>query len=115
MNSTLMMFKIDCLVYEISNLRVTDSVAVVNGQQWVMVFRGASGDIGGANNIFTLWNSFGTSGENVPCAISIGSRCSTHYKNKLVDNWNKMIIHKVNKRALSCFLHNKMYMHLPLF
>lgn len=75
-------------------------VAVVNGQQWVMVFRGASGDIGGANNIFTLWNSFGTSGENVPCANIVGSRCNTHYKNKLVENWNKMIIHKVSKRAM---------------
>lgn len=75
-------------------------MAVVNGQQWIMVFRGASGDIGGANNIFKLWNNLGTSGENVPCANSVGSRCSTHYKNKLVDNWNKMIIHKVNKQTL---------------
>lgn len=51
-----------------------------------MVFRGASGDIGGSNNIFTLWNNLGTSGENVPCANSVGSGCSTHYKNKLVDS-----------------------------
>lgn len=75
-------------------------MAVVSGQHWLMVFRGASGDIGGANNIFKLWNNLGTSGENVPCANSVGSRCSTHYKNKLVDNWNKMIIHKVNKQTL---------------
>lgn len=74
-------------------------LVVVNCQHWLMVFRGASGDIGGSNNIFTLWNNLGTSGENVPCANSVGSRCSTHYKNKLVDSWNKMIIHKVNKRA----------------
>lgn len=94
-------------------------MAVVSGQQWIMVFRGASGDIGGANNIFTLWNNLGTSGENVPCANSVGSRCSTHYKNKLVDDWNKMIIHKVNKRGHNCVnlmilaLYNKL-MHLPL-
>lgn len=67
-----------------------------------MVFCGVFGDIGGVNNIFILWNNLGISGENVLCVNSVGIRCSIYYKNKLVDNWNKMIIYKVNKWILLC-------------
>ena len=67
----------------------------VDSQPWQMVFRGASSQIGGDNSIFRLWANPGTSGEDVKCADQVGKRCATHYKNKLVDDWNKMIIHKV--------------------
>ncbi|XP_061166364.1 uncharacterized protein LOC133175283 [Saccostrea echinata] len=82
--------KVEVLFFVLAGYLVT-----VHCQPWIMVFRGASGRIGGSNDIYKLWSTEGTSGLSEPRARQIGSRCSIHYKNKLVDEWRKMIIHGV--------------------
>ncbi|VDI57282.1 Hypothetical predicted protein [Mytilus galloprovincialis] len=61
----------------------------------VVVFRGASGDLGGQNNIFDLWSSKHTANTNVTYAMRTGSMSGLHYKSELVEKWSDLKLQKV--------------------
>ena len=80
---------------------MTCAILGVQGE-YRLVFRGASGRIGGKPGIYHLWTSNDVANENSEAAKKAGSGFAGHFKSHILNSWERMNIRNVSIPYVIC-------------